>query len=71
MCVGIPQKVIEVNGRTAKVENDGHFHQLDTAALDEDVKVGDYLIAYQDAAINKISPEQAKEITELLNPKEV
>lgn len=70
MCVGIPQKVVEVKGRTAKVEQDGHFHLLDTATLETQVKVGDYLIAYQGAAINKISPKQAKEIIKLLNPKE-
>ena len=66
MCVGIPQKVIEVNGRTAKVENDGHTHMLDIAMLDQKIEVGDYLIAYQDTAINKITASQAKEIIELI-----
>ena len=67
MCVGIPQKVVEIKGKQVKVGQDGHFHWLDISLLDSKIEIGDYLIAYQDAAINKISPKQAKEIIELIN----
>ncbi|MBU0619313.1 HypC/HybG/HupF family hydrogenase formation chaperone [Patescibacteria group bacterium] len=61
MCLGIPGKVIAIKGHQAKVELPDHCHWLDVSALDETVKVGDYLLAYQDTAINKVSPQQARE----------
>ena len=62
MCVASPGKVIQVKGNKAKVQQSDHEHWLDISMIDEGIKVGDYLLSYQEAAINKISAKQAKEI---------
>ncbi len=66
MCVGIPGKVILVEAQKAKIEQNGHFHWLDVSLIEEKVKIGDYLLAYQNTAINKISPDQAKEVFRII-----
>ncbi len=66
MCIGIPGKVILIKGDTAKIEQNGHFHWVNISSLTEKVKKGDYLLTYQDAAINKVSAKQAKEVSELM-----
>jgi len=66
MCLGIPGQVIKISGNKAKVKMDNHFHWLDISLIEEKVKVGDFLLSYQDAAINKISPQQAKEVLKLV-----
>ena len=67
MCVGIPGKIIEINSNQAKILQGDHFHWVDISTISKKVEVGDYVICYQDAAINRISPDQAKEILELMN----
>jgi len=62
MCLGVPGKVIEVKGQKAKVKLPDHEHWLDTRLIEKGVKVGDYLLSYQEAAINKVSAKQAEEI---------
>lgn len=66
MCLGIPGKVIAVKNKKAKIEQGGHSHWVDISLIEEGVKVGDYLLAYQEAAINKVSHKEAKEILSLI-----
>lgn len=61
MCVGLPGKVILIKGKKAKIEQGDHFHWVDVSSVSEEIKIGDYLITYQGAAINKISAKEAKE----------
>lgn len=44
-----------------------HSHWVDISALGQEVRKGDYLISYQDTAINKLSQKEAKESLKLLN----
>jgi len=67
MCIGFPGKVIEIKNNQAKVEQQDHSHWVDISTLKSKVEVGDYLLTYLDAAINKVSKEEAKEIFELMN----
>lgn len=67
MCVGLPGKVISIKGKRAKIEQGDHCHWVDISSLPEKVKRGDYLLTYQEAAINKISAKEAKEILKLMN----
>ncbi len=67
MCVGIPGKVISIKGKRAKIKQGEHFHWVDLSSLQEKVKKGDYLITYQEVAVNKISSKEAKEILKLMN----
>ena len=67
MCVAMPSKVISIKEKQAQIKQDDHVHWVDISLIKEKVKVGDYLISYQSAAINKISKQEAKEILDLVN----
>jgi hydrogenase assembly chaperone HypC/HupF len=66
MCLGFPGQVVSVRKNKAKVKTSAHCHWVDTSALELPVKVGDYLISYQNVAINKVTPGEAQEILKLL-----
>jgi len=66
MCIGIPGKVIILKDKKAKVKQNDHCHWWDISLIEDKVRVGDYLIAYQNAAINKISAREAKKILDLM-----
>ena len=61
MCLGIPGQVVQIKKQKAKVRQPDHCHWIDISALDKKVKIGDYLLFYQNTAINKVSPKQARE----------
>ncbi len=63
MCVEIPSRVVLVKDNQAKIKQGEHSCWIDISAIDEEVKEGDYLITYQNIAVNKV-PQ--KEIDELL-----
>ena len=67
MCVGLPGKVIEIKGKEAKIEQGDHFHWVDFSSVGEEIKIGDYLITYQEAAINKVSVKEAEEVLKLMD----
>lgn len=67
MCVGIPGKILKIKGKKAKIAQANHYHWVDLGVLFQKVKVGDYLIIYQNVAINKISKREAKEIISLMD----
>lgn len=67
MCIGIPGEVIAIKGKKAKIKQGKHFHWVDTFSLQDKVKKGDYLITYQETAVNKISLKEAEEILKLMN----
>lgn len=67
MCLGIPGKIISLKGKKARVLQNGHYHWLDITLIDKKLKKGDYLIAYQNVAINKISAQNAREMMALIN----
>jgi len=67
MCVGIPGKVVLVKGKKAKIKQGDHFHWVDISSIGEEVKKGDYLLTYLDAAINKISLQDAEEVLKLMD----
>ncbi|MFH1840727.1 MAG: HypC/HybG/HupF family hydrogenase formation chaperone [Candidatus Shapirobacteria bacterium] len=67
MCISIPGKVILIKGGNAKIKQGGHFHWVNISSFEDEVKKGDYLITYQEVAINKISPKDAKEILRLMD----
>jgi len=67
MCISVPGKVILIKGKDAKIKQKGHFHWVDISLLKDKIKKGDYLITYQNTAINKISPKDAEEILRLMD----
>lgn len=62
MCIGIPSKVLEVNDQMAVVDAAGEVKSVSLILMDEEVKVGDYLlIQVGNFAVEIIEPERAKQ----------
>ena len=66
MCVGLPGKIIEMKGKKARIKQSDHFHWVDVSCVEGGVAIGDYLITYQGAGINKVSAKEAEEVLRLL-----
>lgn len=65
MCIGIPAKVIEINGAMGKVNYQRVKREASFLML-PDVKVGDYVILHAGFAIKKLSEADAKETLRLI-----
>lgn len=61
MCLGVPGKVLEVNGLEATVDFFGVKKLLRLEIVDEPVAVGDYVLNHVGYAIRRIPPDEAKE----------
>jgi len=67
MCIGIPSKVVAINGQVAEVEALGERRQVSLILMDEAVNLGDYLlIQVGNFAIEIIEPERALEAIDYL-----
>jgi len=58
MCLGVPGKVIDVNGLMATVDFWGVRRQIRLEVVDEPVQPGDYILNHVGYAIRRIPPEQ-------------
>jgi hydrogenase expression/formation protein HypC len=56
MCLGVPGKVIEVNGLVATVDFWGVRKQIRLEVVDEPVRPGDYILNHVGYAIRRIPP---------------
>lgn len=65
MCLGIPGKIIKIDGKTATVDIGGVFRQVSLQLLDN-VAVGDYVLLHSGFAIQKMDEQEAKETLTLL-----
>lgn len=65
MCLGIPSKVIAVNGDKATVSVGGTEYEASIQLLD-DVNPGDYVLLHTGFALEKISEEEAIETFRIL-----
>ncbi|RZD16014.1 MAG: HypC/HybG/HupF family hydrogenase formation chaperone [Candidatus Acididesulfobacter guangdongensis] len=62
MCLAIPSKVIEIkNDNTVIVDTMGSKRLVSTMLLEEQVKMGDYLLIHVGYAMQKIDEEEALE----------
>ena len=61
MCLGVPGKVIEVDGWTAIVDFWGVRKQVLLNIVDEPVAPGDYILNHVGFAIRRIPPESVAE----------
>jgi len=61
MCLGVPGKVIEVNGWTATVDFWGVRKEVLLNIVDEPVAPGDYILNHVGFAIRRIPPESVAE----------
>jgi hydrogenase expression/formation protein HypC len=58
MCLGVPGKVLEVNGMVAVVDFWGLRRPILLDLADEPVKPGDYILNHVGFAIRRIPPEE-------------
>ena len=65
MCLGIPARIVSINGQFAEAEIGGIKVRI-ALHLVEDIQVGDYVLIHTGFAIEKISPEEADENISLL-----
>jgi len=61
MCLGVPGKVLEVNGLEATVDFFGVTKLLRLDIVDEPVSVGDYVLNHVGFAIRRIPPDEVGE----------
>lgn len=64
MCLGIPSKIVSINGEMAVVSVGGTEYEASIQLLD-DVKPGDYVLVHTGFAIQVISEEKALETLQL------
>jgi len=64
MCLGIPSKIVSINGDMAVVSVGGTEYEASIQLLD-DVKTGDYVLVHTGFAIQIISEEKAVETLKL------
>ncbi|HUK66834.1 MAG TPA: HypC/HybG/HupF family hydrogenase formation chaperone [Anaeromyxobacteraceae bacterium] len=65
MCLGVPGKVLAVDGLCATVDFFGVTKTLRLDIVDEPVAVGDYVLNHVGFAIRRIAPEEAEETLKL------
>lgn len=65
MCLGVPARVISIEGSTAVAEMGGVKYPV-SLILMEEVSVGDYLLIHAGFAIEKVNPEEAAETLRLV-----
>lgn len=58
MCLGVPGKIVKINGKTAKIDVLGVDTDISIQLL-EGLQIGDYVIAHAGCAISKIDEEEA------------
>lgn len=58
MCLGVPGRVVELNGRTATVDVWGVRRETRLGAIDGPVSVGDYVLNYLGVAFRRIPPDE-------------
>lgn len=61
MCLGVPGKVIDINGSMATVDFWGVRRQVCLDIVDEHVAIGDYILNHVGFAIRRIPPDSIVE----------
>ncbi len=61
MCLGVPGKVIDIDGMNATVDFFGVRKTLRLDIVDEPVSVGDYVLNHVGYAIRRIPPDEVQE----------
>ncbi len=64
MCVALPGKVIEINDKTAVIDFSGNQVTARTGLVE--VCVGDYVLVHAGCVIQKVTPQDAEDLTELM-----
>ncbi|MDR2163315.1 MAG: HypC/HybG/HupF family hydrogenase formation chaperone [Clostridiales Family XIII bacterium] len=68
MCVAYPGKVLNIEGRMAKVDFAGNVARVNVGVVS--VRPGDYVLVHAGCAIEAMSEEKAMEILEIFRDME-
>lgn len=66
MCVGVPMRIVSIEGSNAVAEIDGVRRAASLMLLDEEVQVGDFVIIHAGFAISRLDEADALETLELM-----
>ncbi|HBG04750.1 MAG: hydrogenase assembly protein HupF [Geobacteraceae bacterium GWC2_58_44] len=66
MCLGVPMRVVSIDGTDIVAEIDGVKREGSLMILDDEVQVGDFVIVHAGFAISKLDEEDAQESLRLL-----
>lgn len=61
MCLGVPGKIVEIDGTTSVVDFWGVRRRVALDIVDEEVAVGDHVLVHVGFAIRRIAPEDLAE----------
>ena len=67
MCLGVPGKVVAIDGLNATVDFFGVRKELRLDIVDEPVTIGDYVLNHVGFAIRRIPPEEVQETLALFD----
>jgi hydrogenase expression/formation protein HypC len=67
MCLGVPGKVVAIDGMSATVDFFGVRKALRLDIVDEPVAIGDYVLNHVGFAIRRIPPEEVQETLALFD----
>jgi hydrogenase expression/formation protein HypC len=66
MCLGLPAKVVNIDGSSAQVEMMGVINKISVELL-ENVKVGDYVLVHAGCAIQIVDQDEAARTIDIFN----
>ncbi len=66
MCVGVPMRIISIDGADAVAEIDGVKRDASLMLMGDELQVGDYVIVHAGFAISKLDEAEARETLELM-----
>lgn len=66
MCIGVPMKIISINGTDAVAEIDGVQREASLMLLGDELEVGNYIIVHAGFAISKLDEVEALETIEMM-----
>jgi len=67
MCLGIPSKIIRIEDTRATIDVYGAQRDISLMLLEDQVKIGDYVLVHAGFAIQKLQEDDAKETLKLFD----
>jgi len=67
MCLGIPSKIISIKDSSATIDVYGAQRNISIMLLEDQVKIGDYVLVHAGFAIQKLQEDDAKETLKLFD----
>ncbi|HEY6872922.1 MAG TPA: HypC/HybG/HupF family hydrogenase formation chaperone [Geobacteraceae bacterium] len=66
MCLGVPMQVISIDGSDIVAEIDGVRREASLMILDDEVRVGDFVIVHAGFAISRLDEAEARETLQIM-----